>query len=222
MNAPGRISPKPALLIMARLPRPGMVKTRLAATLGDKFAARFYRLCAEHIIQETAQLTAEVDRYLFYDSKGQEAAMRRWLGPGFHYHLQVGQDLGQRIAYAFQVAFAAEADRAVIIGTDIPDLSAGLLRQAFAALVTYDTVIGPAVDGGYYCLGMREMIPELFRDVAWSTGRVLAQTKQRLDQRQLSVYLLPPLLDIDTADDLQQWIAAVQKRVDGLPTHQHE
>jgi rSAM/selenodomain-associated transferase 1 len=190
-----------------------MVKTRLAATMGDKFAAYFYRQCAEHIIQETAQLMPVVDRYLFYDAAGQEMAMRRWLGPDFHYQPQVGAHLGRRLAYAFQVAFAGEADRAVIIGTDIPDLTAGLLRQAFAALETYDTVIGPAVDGGYYLLGLREMIPELFRDIAWSTGRVLAQTKQRLDQQHLTMHLLPPLIDIDTAEDLHHWIAAGQARL---------
>jgi len=103
---------------------------------------------------------------------------------------------------AFEAAFAAGFRRAVIIGSDLPDLSPAMLRDAFARLETSDAVLGPARDGGYYLLGMREMIGGIFDGVPWSTPRVLDATLARLRAAGASVALLEPLADVDEAADL--------------------
>ncbi len=208
MSASGRGLIRSALIIFARLPQPGRAKTRLAAALGDDFAADFYRRCAEHVLHQTAPLAPTTARYLFHDVAKDAATIRRWLGPYLHYVAQTEGDLGQRMASAFHHVFAAGANSALIIGTDIPDISTDILAAAYAALNSYDVVIGPAGDGGYYLLGINELYVELFKDIAWSTRRVLVQTLSVTEKLGLSVHRLPMLMDIDTAADLRRWALA--------------
>jgi len=194
-----------ALIVFARYPRVGLVKTRLAATLGAESAAAFYRCCAERLFAEAGRLCCR--RYLFYAAEAQAEEMQAWVGPRFTCLAQREGDLGERMAAAFARVFAEGNEQAVIVGTDIPDLTAAILTQAFERLAHEDIVIGPAYDGGYYLLGMRHLHRELFREMAWSTAAVFEQTLQVVAHLGLQVYHLPMLRDIDTEEDLRQWLA---------------
>jgi glycosyltransferase A (GT-A) superfamily protein (DUF2064 family) len=112
------------------------------------------------------------------------------------------------MAASFAAAFAAGAASVVLTGSDIPGLGSGPVRAAFQKLETAPVVLGPAADGGYYLIGLREPHPPLFEGIPWSTGRVLAQTKERARAQELEVVTLPQLYDVDTATDYKRWRAA--------------
>jgi rSAM/selenodomain-associated transferase 1 len=125
-----------------------------------------------------------------------------WLGDGPEYHPQADGDLGDRLRAAFDHAFAGGARRVVVIGSDLPDLSAHHLRRAFRALDGAPAVLGPARDGGYWLLGLRRPVPEAFDGIPWSTGSVLARTVERLRAAGAGPALLDELADVDEAADL--------------------
>jgi hypothetical protein len=124
------------------------------------------------------------------------------LGDRPAYTAQSDGDLGRRLLAAFTAARDAGIGRAVMVGTDCPELQAAHLEQALQALGDHDLVLGPAADGGYYLIGARRPCPGLFRDMPWSTDRVLALTLARARDAGLRVRLLDLLRDLDTADDL--------------------
>ncbi|HEV2146923.1 MAG TPA: TIGR04282 family arsenosugar biosynthesis glycosyltransferase, partial [Longimicrobiaceae bacterium] len=137
-------------------------------------------------------------------------AVRGWLGEPAAYLPQREGGLGERMRGAFEEAFAAGYRRVVIVGSDLPGLSAGLLRRAFALLDAHEAVLGPARDGGYYLLGLRRPVPELFEGIAWSTGEVFAATVARLRQARIEPALLETLADVDEVEDLppgwREWV----------------
>jgi rSAM/selenodomain-associated transferase 1 len=130
---------------------------------------------------------------------------REW--DGLQIRSQAAGDLGERMQAAFAAAFAAGSRRVAIIGTDCPGLRESHLTQAIALLDSYDVVLGPATDGGYYLLGLRELQPELFQNKEWSTATVLSDTVADAERLGLRVALLTELHDVDTADDLAKWRA---------------
>ena len=195
-----------ALILFARYPEAGKVKTRLAATVGAQAAAEFYRACAEHVFAETANVGAHTTRYLFYSEHEDAERMRQWAGPQFEYREQCGDDLGKRMKNAFESMFTAGMTNVIIIGTDAPDVSAVMIYDALIKLDSAALVIGPARDGGYYLLGMKQLYPELFEDVHWGAGQVLSETMNKAAAKGLSVITLTPCYDIDTLDDLHQWM----------------
>lgn len=191
------------LLVFVREPEAGRVKTRLAAAIGDAAALRVYRRLAEHTLRAARALTAEgVEVRVHYAPADAGAAVRAWLGSGPAYLPQAEGDLGVRMGDAFARAFAAGAERVVIVGSDLPELSAPLLRRAFELLDGTAAVIGPARDGGYYLLGLRRMVGGIFDGIEWSTPGVLAATLQRLRAAGVDPAMLPALADVDTVDDL--------------------
>lgn len=127
--------------------------------------------------------------------------------PELYVTSQVEGNLGARMHTSFQHAFSNGAARAVLTGSDIPGLDAALVREAFAALEHQPAVIGPAADGGYYLIGMRTPGANLFRNIAWSTDNVLAQTEAQAQRQGLSLTRLRTLVDIDTGDDYRAWRA---------------
>lgn len=191
-----------AVLVFVRAPEAGRVKTRLAAALGPEVALRVYVRLAEHTVRE-ARAVGEAVRVHFTPA-GAEEAVRGWLGEGADYLPQGGGDLGERMHRAFREAFAAGYGRVVIVGSDLPELSAGLLRRALALLEEWEVVLGPARDGGYYLLGLRREVPELFTAIPWSTGEVLARTRERLREVGIEPALLEELADVDEAEDLPE------------------
>lgn len=204
---------KQALILLVRYPRAGQVKTRLAATLGDELAAEFYTLCAQHIFAESARLPATVETYLYYADEEDAGAIRQWVQRPFHFLPQIDVDFGGRMAHAFRTVFSHGSQKAVIVGTDVPDLSAAVIVEAFQALDSHQVVLGPDHDGGYYLLGLRQLHSQLFTGMAWGTDQVFDQTWQVIEKLGLSVYLVPTLMDIDTEADLRLWVATTMPNV---------
>jgi uncharacterized protein len=134
--------------------------------------------------------------------------VRAWLGPAPGYEAQGEGDLGARMLGAIAGRFAAGAAKVLVIGTDCPDLDPALLATAFAQLDRADAVLGPAADGGYYLVGMKRPIPELFQGIPWSTPATLSATLARAGAAGVSVALLDERRDIDTAADWRAWRAA--------------
>lgn len=195
------------LLVFAREPVLGRVKTRLAAGIGAAAALAVYRelLALTAAAVQLAQVPATV---WLAEAPAPPAdptrARPEW--PGLPWRVQPAADsLGERMAHAFGQAFAGGAGRVVIIGTDCPGLSAEVLRQAFEALRAHDLVVGPADDGGYYLLGLNAPCPALFADKNWSTATVLADTLADAARLHLRVARLPTLHDVDSAADLAAW-----------------
>jgi uncharacterized protein len=192
------------LLIFARYPELGKVKTRLAAGLGEAAALAAYRQLLAHTAAAVAPLPAV--RTLWLAAAPPAEAAPLW--PGTAQQVQpVVPDLGQRMAHAFGAAFAAGARRVVIIGTDCPGLSTDILEAAFHQLRTHDVVLGPADDGGYYLLGLQRPQPALFQGLSWSTDSVLRDTLAIAAREALTVARLPTLHDVDTAEDWRRWQA---------------
>jgi rSAM/selenodomain-associated transferase 1 len=195
------------LLLFTRYPEAGKTKTRLIRELGAQGAAMLQKRLTERVVSQANLLWQRLAiATIVYFVGGSRKKMTSWLGQ-MHYIAQADGDLGERMHAAFQHAFAEGAEIAVLIGSDIPDISFDLLQQAFTALLTREVVIGPSEDGGYYLLGLcankaSKLLPLLFTEMPWSTGELFAATLSRLDKAGYSVATLPPLRDIDLPIDL--------------------
>ncbi|MBD2073249.1 TIGR04282 family arsenosugar biosynthesis glycosyltransferase [Phormidium sp. FACHB-592] len=194
------------LIFFTRYPEPGKAKTRLIPALGAEAAAELHRQMTEHTLaqvkplQQSRSLTVEC-----WFAGGDRAQMQTWLGTDLVCQPQPEGDLGDRMAQAFQTAFDSGMKAAVIIGTDCPELTTALLVEAFQALQQTDLVLGPAADGGYYLIGLRRLVPDLFKTITWSTDRVFQQTVDIANNLNLSLTTLPMLTDVDRPDDLPVW-----------------
>ncbi len=191
------------LIVFTRYPEPGLTKTRLIPALGAQGAAELHRQLAEHTLTQARELQASrsVSVEVWF-AGGDETLMRDWLGDETVCRHQGEGDLGARMSRAFQEAFSNGAQGAVIIGTDCPDLDARVLGDAFQQLLKFDLVLGPAADGGYYLIGLRRKVPELFTGITWGTGQVLQQTAAKADRLNLTTSKLRQLADIDRPEDL--------------------
>ena len=195
------MKPSDHLLIFIRNPQLGRVKTRLARTVGDAEALRIYHVLLEKT--RAAALGVEAERQLLYsDFIDKNDA---WPNDRFHKMTQSAGDLGIRMEQAFRNTFAAGARKALIIGSDCPQLDGAMLRTAFERLDESDFVLGPAPDGGYYLLGMKVLDHAVFRDIEWSTDSVQAHTLEKIRAAGKTCSLLPELTDVDTEAD---WLAA--------------
>jgi len=195
----------PALLIFVKYPEPGKVKTRLAAAIGAELAAQLYQ---EFILQtlKLAQQSKIARCFLtFSPAEKQQALQKLFPGPWQWFAQESSPDLGVRIQHAIQHVQQQGYSHVITIGTDSPSLPAEYLDRAAAALLHDDLVLGPATDGGYYLIGMKNARPELFTGIDWSTEHVLPQTLQRAEQLRLSVHQLPVWYDIDDLATLQQF-----------------
>ncbi len=188
------------LLIFIKNIEKGKVKTRLAQTLGDEKALQIYQALLNHTREIC--LPVPVQRHLYYSQYIDETDA--WEKTNFIKKVQSKGNLGKRMQLAFQTAFR-DAEKVVIIGSDCASLTSELIVQAFAQLDRFDVVLGPALDGGYYLLGMRQFIPSLFENIAWSTATVLDETIKKGMTEGHSYFLLPELSDIDYAEDWEQW-----------------
>lgn len=197
------------LIIFARHPELGRVKTRLAAGIGAEAALTVYQELLAHTRAATEALAAHKSVWLAEVPRAPLTGPDPW--DGYQQQLQFPGDLGTKMLTAFAQAFSQGVSAALIIGTDCPGLSAEVLEQAYAALATHDIVIGPAEDGGYYLLGMNELYGNLFVGKRWSTDSVLPHTLADADRLGLAVAQLPVLRDVDDADDLAAWRGAVTR-----------
>ncbi len=206
------------LIIFAKLPEPGKVKTRLARDLGDEKAAEVYSDIARDIVSRVSN-SSIYETVIFYDPPEKKKEITHWLKDcantdSEHLLPQRGGKLGDRISGAFERIFSLENKRAVIIGTDCTDVSAHMIEETFLDLKNFDAVLGPAKDGGYYLLGLNQFVPELFKDIDWSTDLVLGQTLSRLDRLGYNYKLLETLRDIDNLNDLNSLSYDFKRRKD--------
>ncbi|WP_082960239.1 TIGR04282 family arsenosugar biosynthesis glycosyltransferase [Maribacter hydrothermalis] len=185
------------LLIFTRNPELGKGKRRLAATIGDQAAFDIYKFLLDHTVAITKNLYAE--KRVYYSEEIWENDI--WDNHIFDKKLQVGDDLGIRMANAFQEGFQNEYQKIIIIGSDMLDLSLEDIENAFKALEKNDFVVGPAEDGGYYLLGMKKFLPALFQNKTWGTETVLKDTLNNLEHE--SVALLETKNDVDYYEDIK-------------------
>ena len=194
------------LIIFTRYPEPGQTKTRLIPVLGAEGAATLQRKMTEQKLAEVKELQAAYPLSVeVHFAGGNEQLMQEWLGLNWVYRRQNEGDLGGRMASAFQASFDAGMNAVVLIGTDCPDLNASLMAKSFQLLRQHDLILGPALDGGYYLIGLRRLIPELFTGIPWSTAEVLQQTLSIAQRLGLTVAKLPLLSDVDRPEDLSVW-----------------
>ena len=188
------------LIIFTKNPVSGLVKTRLASSIGYEKALEIYEKLRRHtacIAENVAvKRTACYSHFL--------PAADIFLSEHFNAQLQVGEDLGERMLHAISRGFDEGFRHIVLIGTDCYELSTSILDSAFLALEHSDAVVGPAIDGGFYLIGLNKPIPELFLKREWSTKEVLSGTIEVLQRLSVSYELLPELSDIDTFDDLKK------------------
>ena len=203
------------LIIFVKAPRPGAVKTRLAQTIGAEAACAAYRQLIGILLRELAPLVHVELRFTPDDAAAEIAAWRR---PAWPITPQGEGDLGQRMQAAFQAAFATGTERVVLIGSDCPSVTGRDIEEAWSALRQADAVFGPATDGGYWLVGLRAPQPALFRDMAWSTPEVLAETLRRAQAAQLRVQLLRPLTDVDTETDWNEFLNCGNKSAESGPS----
>jgi hypothetical protein len=189
---------KNLLIIFYRNPELGKVKTRLAKTLGDEKALAIYLKLSSHTRAITENLA--IDKVIYYSNFVDTEDV--WPNTTFQKKLQNGNDLGEKMNNAFVEGFQSGYERVCIIGTDCLELSKDIIQQAFDQLVCYDVVIGPAKDGGYYLLGMKKPMPELFKNKAWSSDTVATDTIQNFKDLSLSYAQLAVLTDVDEEKDL--------------------
>ncbi len=182
--------------LFAKWPEPGAVKTRLAAA--PAWGARVARA----FLLDTVERLAAVDarRVLAFAPREREADFAAVSAGRFTLTPQGDGDLGRRLAAFVERELAAGARAVVLVGADSPTLPVGHVEQAFAELERADVVLGPASDGGYYLVGCGPALPPILEGIAWSTGRVLADTVAALADPRWRLALLPPWYDVDTPD----------------------
>jgi rSAM/selenodomain-associated transferase 1 len=185
-----------------------MVKTRLAQAIGVSAALAAYKLLVECVVNSIAQFQ---DIELRYTPDNDSSEIQRWLQPGWQSHPQGAGDLGIRLHRAFEEAFASGAERVAIIGSDCPYLGVDDIATAWARLADHDVVLGPAADGGYWLVALRQAHPQLFQDISWSTSKVLAETRFKATQSGLRVCLLRELIDVDTEKDWLEFVRSLRK-----------
>jgi hypothetical protein len=193
------------LIIFSRYPVPGKTKTRLIPELGRAGAADIQRRFTEKIL-DTAKGVVSVrgiDLEVRFEG-GNVQKMRRWLGPDVVFSSQPRGDLGSRMRNSFEDAFRSGFQRVVLIGSDIPEMTAAHIEKAFDALIGHDIVLGPSTDGGYWLIGMKAPI-DIFQGIDWGTRSVFDQTLRHVDEFGLNSVSIEPLTDIDTFDELKKW-----------------
>mgnify|MGYP003122078104 FL=1 len=186
--------PRPTVALFAKYPRAGAVKTRLAPALGEDGAAELHRWLVERTL---ATVRASGLDHVLYASGAPLADFAQWLGDEVPLAEQGEGDLGARLARV--------PAPAILLGADIPDLTADHLRAAAAALAEAPVAIGPAEDGGYYLLAFREPAAFLFEEMEWGVASVRAETERRLAERSIGWRSLPMLADCDRPEDLARW-----------------
>lgn len=187
-----------ALIIFTRNPELGKVKTRLAKTIGEDKALEVYKHLLLHTMAETKFLAC--DKFVYYDSSIVKNDI--WSEDFYKKKLQSGEDLGEKMHKAFELLFNMGYKNCMIVGSDLFDLKKEIIDKAFQKLQENEVVVGPAEDGGYYLLGLKNLNASLFKNKDWGTSTVLADTLNDLNSQ--TVYLLETLNDIDTFEDLKR------------------
>ena len=189
---------RPVILVFAKAPVPGRVKTRLSPPLSPEEAAALHEEMVRCVFRNLDRLSVPVDLELHTDM-GTDA----WPELKVTRKLQVAGDLGIKMRSALETALAAGHPQAMVIGSDSPDLPPAYLETLLAA--TTDVSLGPAEDGGYYAIACRKTHTAMFDNVPWSQAATLSATAGALLRCRLSLQIGSPWYDVDTIDDLNKW-----------------
>lgn len=189
---------KDLLIIFTKNPVLGTCKTRLAKTMGDHEALRIYKALIDYTVSFTEKVAAK--KHVYYSDFIPE--LDEWSLPNFEKFMQIDGNLGTKMSNAFSESFKKGFNKVVIIGSDCAEINEKDIQVAFEQLRKHDAVIGPAVDGGYYLLGMNHPILDLFIDKSWSTPELINETISTLKRLNKSFYLLSEKSDIDYEEDL--------------------
>ncbi len=189
-----------AIVVLAKNPALGQVKTRLAQDLGDERALEIYKILY-HQTLKTVESVPKTHAYVYQSPK----VDRRWIpNSQITSRLQSKGNLGDRMHAALTEALS-QHERVVLLGADCPGLHPEIIEEAFSALTQVDLVIGPSADGGFYLLGSKEVHPQLLQNRSWSHSEVFEKTVDLASKQGLSIYLLPELYDVDYLSDWKQW-----------------
>ena len=209
---PSPITPHAALVIFAKAPIPGQVKTRLCPPLSPDEAASLHGsfvldvLERSHSPKTQRRITPNwvpLDRFVACAPSASHVFFKIIEARhGVQLLDQIGDDLGSRMEQAFRMIFDRGYQRVLVVGTDLPSLPGECYREAIKLLGDHDLVLGPSLDGGYYLIGLTRPAPELFAGIPWSTDRVFALTRAKAEALGLKIGLLPAWRDVDTIDDL--------------------
>lgn len=189
------------LILFIKNPAIGKVKTRLAKSIGEKKALGVYRELLKKTVKIASHINLNCKKEVWYSDYINEKDQIDI--NTFDKKLQRGKHLGERMSDSFRLAFKNGFEKAVIIGSDCPELTSDTIESAFGLLDDNDMVIGPSFDGGYYLLGLNKYHPDLFSEIEWSSNKVLSSTIQKAENLNLKVSQLPVLNDIDTIEDLR-------------------
>jgi len=204
-SLPGKLMMR-VLGVFAKYWAAGLVKTRLAETIGPAAAAEFYRLMLDVILRRMRQAPAQSHVVAYSPPTAADAFAE--LAPEWQSTPQVAGDLGVRMKSFVAEQFSQGASKVVLIGSDCLDVTPDLICQAWELLDEVPVVWGPAVDGGYYLVGLSSPTLPVFEGIAWSTDQVLRQSRQRVLTAGGRDALLPELADLDDWDSLQSWLAS--------------
>jgi len=188
-----------------RVPVVGQVKTRLAAELGAEGACRLYEAMVADILSNIKACALPL--YLFHDGNAGAELPQAWVEASSEVRAQHGEQIGERMAAAFEHCFAENISQVIMVGSDIPGLNAEIIDKASVALASHDAAIAPVIDGGYCLIALkRERYHQrIFEDIPWSTDQVLRVTLNRFEECKLAACLLQTMQDIDTIDDLNTY-----------------
>jgi rSAM/selenodomain-associated transferase 1 len=191
------------VIVFAKAPRLGQVKTRLAGEIGERSALDAYLELLRALFRGLASIPNVEVAFTPDDASADLAPL---LPPGWRLRPQGEGDLGLRLQRAFERAFAEGAKRVITIGSDCPHVTTQHIRDAGKALDRADLVLGPATDGGYWLIGLPPPSPALFQNINWGTADVLAQTLAKARESRLKIDLLEILPDVDTAKDWKEYL----------------
>ncbi len=194
---------KDTLILFIKCPDRGEVKSRLAGSIGEERAQTLYRFFVEDLLDTLSG--QEVRLRLYFEPRDAKDDVSRWLGNRYDLFPQRGGDLGEKMREAFEETFQQGYHRALLIGSDVPDLPADIFKEGFDALSVHDAVLGPSMDGGYYLIGFRDdtFRPEIFEGMPWSANAVFQKTLEVFIALGDMVHILPPWRDIDVIEDLK-------------------
>lgn len=205
------------ILVFARAPVVGGVKTRLATRLGPAGAADAHRACILDAIRLVASLPGCTRRLLITGDAREWGKAGLAPGPGWQIEPQRGRELGERLEHAFAESFRRGARKVLAIGTDTPWMGVQRLRTSMAWLDADEVVVGPSFDGGYYLVAANRMVPEIFRGIPWGTSTVLNATRMALGRAAAPYRQLPWDFDLDRPTDLDRARTLLRERSHRAP-----
>ena len=192
-----------SLIVFAKKPVPGKVKTRLTPHITPEKAAELHEAFFIDLVNKIKNNIEGMDLTVAYTPVYDEKFFRELVGSSVNLFPQRGDNLGEKMRNAFEAFFARGAKRVVIIGTDSPTLPIPYIQKAFHVLENIPIVVGPTFDGGYYLIGLSEFNGEIFDNIGWGTSQVFHQTLTRIITLNKQLFVLPPWYDIDTPVDLE-------------------